>query len=63
MIEITFEDIEDINFDPENEVSNAFFNLFEWLDDELEIQPKKLHNIFFLREKDIPINFNPGGLE
>ena len=60
MIEITFDDIEDIDF--EREGDHAQFNLFEWLDDELEIQPKELHNAVFNGEKDLSINYNPGGL-
>lgn len=61
MIEITFDDIKDIDF--EREGDNAQFNLFGWLDDELELQPKELHNAVLNGEKDLSINYNPGGLE
>jgi len=61
LIEITFDDIEDIDF--EKEEHHAQFDLFEWLDDELELQPKELHNAVLNGEKDLSINYNPGGLE
>lgn len=61
MIEITFNDIEEIDF--ERERDHARFDLFEWLDDKLELQPKELHNNILIGEKDLSINYNPGGLE
>jgi len=61
LIEIKFEDIEDIDY--ERDGNHAQFNLFEWLDDELIIQPKELHNAIFIGESKLSINYNPGGVE
>jgi len=61
LIEITFDDIEDIDF--EREGDNAQFNLFEWLDNELELQSKKLRSAILDGECRLSLNFNPGGLE
>jgi len=60
LIEITFDDIEDVDF--ESEGYHARFDLFEWLDDELELQPKELHNAILIGEKELSINYNPRGL-
>ena len=61
LIEITFDDIEDIDY--EREGDHAQFDLFEWLNDELELQPKELHNAVLNGECRLSLNFNPGGLE